>query len=170
MEGSWEHFGGTWERFWINFGVRKASSERFVEILKNNEKHMKNNEKSRFGGLEIREKLEGSLGHLGGSWEPLGASWRLLGASWRISRRYLGDLGGCWTPLTASWSAPGASWRDLGRLLGGSWEYFGGILVLFGSYFGGWEASLKRFVEILENHQKPCKVLQKSRFGGSEIP
>ena len=147
------------------FGGWKASLKRFGEILKNNEK-------SRFGGLEIREKLslEGSLGHLGGSWEPLGASWRLLGASWRISRRYLGDLGGCWTPLTASWSAPGASWRDLGRLLGGSWEYFGGILGLFGSYFGGWEASLKRFVEILKNHEKPCKVLQKSRFGGSQTP
>ena len=118
-----------------------------------------------FGGL--LEPWQGSLGPLGGSWEPLGASWRFLGASWRISRRYLGDLGGCWTPLTASWSAPGASWRDLGRLLGCSWEYFWGILVLFGIYFGGWEASLKRFVEILKNHEKHYKVLQKSRFGGS---
>ena len=90
---------------------------------------------------------------LRGSWEPLGASWRLLGASRGISGRYLGDLGGCGTPLGASWSAPGASWRGLGRLLGGSWEYFGSILVLFGSYFGAWEASLKRIAEILKNHE-----------------
>ena len=41
--------------------------------------------------------------------------------------------------------------------------------MLFGSYFGGWEASLKRFVEILKNHEKPHKVLQKSRFGGLDI-
>ena len=28
---------------------------------------------------------------------------------------------------------------------------------------------MKRFAEILKNHEKCCKVLQKSRFGGSEI-
>ena len=28
---------------------------------------------------------------------------------------------------------------------------------------------MKRFAELLENLQKHCKVLQKSRFGGSEI-
>ena len=37
------------------------------------------------------------------------------------------------------------------------------------SYFGAWEASLKQFVEILKNLQKHCKVLQKSRSGGSAI-
>ena len=30
------------------------------------------------------------------------------------------------------------------------------------------QASLKRFAEILKNHEKRCRVLQKSRFGGSE--
>ena len=28
---------------------------------------------------------------------------------------------------------------------------------------------LKRIIEILKNHQKQCKVLQKSRFGGAAI-
>ena len=49
--------------------------KRFVEILKNHEKPMKNNEKSRFGGLEIHEKLslEGKLGRL------LTLSWLIRG-------------------------------------------------------------------------------------------
>ena len=37
------------------------------------------------------------------------------------------------------------------------------------SYFGAWEASLTRFAEILKNHEKHCKVLQKSRLGESGI-
>ena len=57
------------------FGGWEASLKRFVEILKNNEKLTKNNEKSRFGGLEIREKLslEGKLGRL------LTLSWLIRG-------------------------------------------------------------------------------------------
>ena len=49
--------------------------KRFVEILKNHEKPLKNSEKSRFGGLEIREKLslEGKLGRL------LTLSWLIRG-------------------------------------------------------------------------------------------
>ena len=39
--------------------------------------------------------------------------WRLLRRSWRLSAR---------------------SWGPLGGILGGSWEYFGGICGLFGSY------------------------------------
>ena len=39
----------------------------------------------------------------------------------------------------------------------------------FGSYLGAWRAYFKRLVEFLKNHQKPCKVLQKSRFGGLNI-
>ena len=39
----------------------------------------------------------------------------------------------------------------------------------FGSDFGAWKASLTRFAEILKNHEKHCKVLQKSRVGGSDI-
>ena len=57
----------------------------------------------------------------------------------------------------------------LGRVLGGSWGYFGDIWELFGSYVGAWRAYFKRLIEILKNHQKQCKVLQKSRFGGAAI-
>ena len=39
---------------------------------------------------------------------------------------------------------------------------------MFGDYVGCWKASLKRFAEILKNHEKRCNVLQKSRFGGPE--
>jgi len=53
----------------------------------------------------------------------------------------------------------------LGGLLGGSWENFGDIWGLFGIYVGAWRESLKRFTQILKNHQKRCKVLQTWRFG-----
>ena len=39
---------------------------------------------------------------------------------------------------------------------------------MFGDYFGDWKASLMRFAEILKNPEKHCKVLQKSRSGGSQ--
>ena len=87
--------------------------------------------------------------------EPLG---RFLGVIWVI----LGAAGCLLGPL-------GALLGHLGGVLGGSWEHFGGILVLSGRYFGAFEASLKPFAEILKNHEKPWKVLQKSRFGGSQI-
>ena len=74
--------------------------------------------------------------------------WRLLRRSWRLSAR---------------------SWEPLGGILGGSWEDFGDICGLFGSYLGAWRAYFKRLVEFLKNHQKPCKVLQKSKFGGLNI-
>ena len=61
------------------------------------------------------------------------------------------------------------SWRGLGSFLGASEEHFGHILELFGNDFGAWTADSKRFVNILKNFEKRCKVLQKSRFGGSEI-
>ena len=89
---------------------------------------------------------------------PRGDEHANLGVIWVI----LGVVGRLLRPL-------GTLLGPLGWILGGSWKYFEGILVLFGSYFGGWEASLKRFVEILKNHEKTCKVLQKSRFGGSHI-
>ena len=59
----------------------------------------------------------------------------------------------------------GASWRHLGRLLGGFWSHMQAIW----SYLGAWRVYFKRLVEFLKNHQKPCKVLQKSRFGGLNI-
>ena len=59
--------------------------------------------------------------------------------------------------------------RHLGRLLGGSWEYFGDIWGPFGSYVGARGAYSKRFIEILKNLEKHCKVLQKSRFGSTAI-
>ena len=74
--------------------------------------------------------------------------WRLLRRSWRLSAR---------------------SWEPLGGILGGSWEDFGDMCRPFGSYLGAWRAYFKRLVEFLKNHQKPCKVLQKSRFGGLNI-
>ena len=59
--------------------------------------------------------------------------------------------------------------RGLGRLLGGSWEDLGDIWGLFGSYEGARGAYSKRFIEILKNLEKHCKVLQKSRLGEAEI-
>ena len=112
-----------------------------------------------------------AFGALGGSWEPLGSFleplgrhlgalggsqaviWVILGAA----RRILGPLGAL---LERSWSLLERPWEPLGRLLGGSWEHLGGILRQFWGDLGAWKLSLKRFIEILENHQKPCKVLQ----------
>ena len=106
------------------------------------------------------------LGPLGASWEPLGSLLeslgRVLGVSWE-------SFGVSWRDLGGSWSDLGSSWGRLGSLLGGSWEHFGGILRQFGGNFGAWKLSLKRFIEILKNLQKPCKVLQKWGFGESEI-
>ena len=81
----------------------------------------------------------------------------------------MGDLGGCWTHLGASLSALGPSSKGLGSLFGASEEHFGDILELFGDDFGAWTAVSKRLMKILKNLKKRCKVLQKSRFGGSEI-
>ena len=67
--------------------------------------------------------------------------------------------------LEPSWSLLERSWE----LLGASEEHFGDILGLFGNVFGAWIAVSKQFVEILKNLEKRCKVLQKSRFRGSEI-
>ena len=58
---------------------------------------------------------------------------------------------------------------SLGRSSGGSWRYFGDIWELFGSYVGAWRAHFKRLIEILKNHQKQCKVLQKWGLGGAAI-
>ena len=101
--------------------------------------------------------------------ELLGAFLGSYGSSGMLPGSHLGDLGGCWTHLGASWSALGASSKGLGSLLGASEEHFGGILELFGDDFGAWTADSKRFVNILKNLEKRCKVLQKSRFRGSEI-
>ena len=105
---------------------------------------------------------------LGGSWRLLGAFLISYGSSGRLPGSHVGDLGGCWTHLGTSWSRLGASWRGLGSFLGASEKHFGDILELFGDDFGGWTASSKRFVKILKNLEKRCKVLQKSRFGESQ--
>ena len=65
--------------------------------------------------------------------------------------------------------ALGTLLEPLGRVLGGSWEALGGVWELFGRYVGAWRVHLKRIIEILKNHQKQCKVLQKPRFGGAAI-
>ena len=49
-----------------------------------------------------------------------------------------------------------------------SWERFGRFLKVLGRHIRACNMSLKRFAELLGNLQKHCKVLQKSRFGGSE--
>ena len=67
------------------------------------------------------------------------------------------------------WGSLGALLERLGRVLGGSWEDFIGICGIFWSFLAAWEASLTRFAEISKNHEKHCKVLQKSRFRESEI-
>ena len=50
-----------------------------------------------------------------------------------------------------------------------SWEHFGRFLKVLGRHFRACNTSLKRFAELLKSIEKHCKVLQKSRFGGSEI-
>ena len=50
-----------------------------------------------------------------------------------------------------------------------SWEHFGRFSKVLGCHFRACNTSLKRFAELLKNLQKHCKVLQKSRFGGSGI-
>ena len=66
-----------------------------------------------------------------------------------------------------------ALWEPLGEVLGASWRPLGSIFGIsgevFGHDFGDWQVSLKRLDEILKILQIHCKVLQKSRFGESEI-
>ena len=50
-----------------------------------------------------------------------------------------------------------------------SWEHFGRFLKVLGRHFRACNTSLKRFAELLENLQKHCKVLQKSRFAGPAV-
>ena len=126
----------------------------------------------------------GSLGSLlRASWEPLGSSWGSLGSLLGALGGLLGRLGSLvgrqecpegvtlailgrsWSALGASWSALGLSWRHLGRLLGAFWSDF---MVVWG-WFCSLESDLKRFVAILKNHEKHCKVLQNSRVWGSGI-
>ena len=127
-----------------------------------------------FGSL--LELLEGSLAPLRGSWEPLEGFLEPLGGFLEPFGGFLEPLGRflgvIWVILGAAGcllGPLGALLGHLGGVLGSSWEHFGGILVLFGRYFGAFEASLKRFAEILKNLEKHCKVLQKLRSGGSAI-
>ena len=106
---------------------------------------------------------------LGGFLEPLG---RLLGAlegSEAAISVILGCLGGILGALGALLEPLGGVLEALGSLLGASWEHSGGTWELFGSYIGAWNASLKRFAEILKIIEFHWRVLQKSRSGGSEI-
>ena len=133
------------------------------------------------GALATSGRLLGgsweTLGRLlGGSWEALGRLLELLGAFWgsygssgMLPGSHVGDLGGCWTHLGVSWSALGASCEGLGSLLRASEDHLGGILELFDDDFGAWAAVSKRLMKILKNLEKRCKVLQKSRFGGSDF-
>ena len=112
-------------------------------------------------------------GLLGASWEALGGSWELLEHLGSLleapdgsEERLLVVLEGSWKHLGASWSALGDLLEALVGLLGASWSHFRSIWRLFGRYFGAWKAFSTRFAEIMKNHQKPCKVLQTSRFGG----
>ena len=113
------------------------------------------------------ELLGGSGRLLGGSWELLEHLGSLLEAPDGSEERLLVVLEGSWKHLGASWSALGGLLEALGTLLGAFWSHFGSIWRLFGQYFGAWNASLKQVDAFLKNHEKRCKVLQKSRFGGS---
>ena len=119
--------------------------------------------------------LEG-LGHaLRGLWKVLKAAWNLCKTFWGV---WMAQKGIFWRfgsplrrilePFGASRSALGASWTRLGVLLARSWEHLRGFWKVFGCHFRAWNASLKRFAELLKNHQKHCKVLQKSGFGESK--
>ena len=123
------------------------------------------------------------MGFLEGLWHALRSLWKVLKASWNLCKTFWGvwmaQKGIFWRfgsplrrilePFGASRSALGASWTRLGVLLARSWEHLRGFWKVFGCHFRAWNASLKRFAELLKNHQKHCKVLQKSGFGRSEI-
>ncbi len=86
------------------------------------------------------------------SWEPAGASWEALGTLLEALGSLLEALGASWAhlvlhasktepfmwDLTGSWSDLESSWECLGRLLGGSWEYFASFLGDFWSLKGTW--------------------------------
>ena len=105
---------------------------------------------------------------MGASWNNLKAMWKLLGAFWEAYRQPLERLGSFWGRLQsvfeASWDVLGTFWDVLGAF----WEHFGSISRHLGKYFDAWEVSSMHFTKILKNLEKHCKVLQKSRFGGSE--
>ena len=121
--------------------------------------------------------LFGALwGPLEGSWEALGrlldASWSLLGIIWQLwnaPRQPFGRswrlLDASWDLLERSWSLLERSWESLGNLSEAFWKHFGALR----DDFGARTAVSKRFVEMLKNLEKRCKVLQKSRFRESEI-
>ena len=109
------------------------------------------------------------MGLLWGLLEPLGTLSGALGASGDDILVILGALDRILEPLGTLLGPLGRSRGCLGSLLGGSWEHFGDIGELFWTYFGAWEASLKRFAETLKNREKTWKVLQKSSFEGSQI-
>ena len=83
---------------------------------------------------------------------------------WIFAFEQFGWIGAILVHLEASSLHAGTSWRPFGI----SWEHVGHILGHVGVDFGAWKESLTRFAEILKNHEKRCKVLQKSRFGGSD--
>ena len=62
------------------------------------------------------------------------------------------DLGDSQEDLGGSCHALGTSWNPLGRLLGGSWQYFEDIWRQFGSHSDAWRVQLKRIAKILKNH------------------
>ena len=176
LGSSWGYFADIWELFGSYVGACTAYFKRLIEILKNHQKQYKVSQKLPFGGAAIDEKmsLEGKLGLI------LTLSWlvRVQVGAKRGKLTLLGGLGGV---ILRILEAPkrilgplGALLGPLGRVLGASWEPLGSILVVFWCvwevfwrYFGAWEASLKRLAEILKNHEKPWRVLQKSMFGGS---
>ena len=81
----------------------------------------------------------------------------------------LGTAGCILGPLGAILGPLGALLELLGRVLGGSWMHFGGIWGMFWSYFGAWEASLKRFAEMLRNLEKRGTVLHNQGSAGHKL-
>ena len=148
--------------------MNRSLHESIPGVIQNHSKGVQN------GSRNHPWRLQNGL--LGASWEALGGSWELLEHLGSLleapdgsEERLLVVLEGSWKHLGASWSALGDLLEALGGLLGASWSHFRSIWRLFGRYFGAWKASSTRFVEIMKNHQKHCKVLQKSRIAGPEF-
>ena len=103
---------------------------------------------------------------------PPGAFWSLLGTSWNTLKAMRKLRRAFWQPFGSSWERLGSFLDRLKSVLGACWSVLEASLERLGSqpehfkrYFGARKASCKQFTEILQNHQKHCKVLQKSRLG-----
>ena len=95
---------------------------------------------------------------------PLGVSWQPFARSGWLRGRSFGDLGSL---LGGSWSllgSLGALLEPLGGVSGASWDALGNIWEGIWRPCSSLGCVLMRFAGILQNLEKQCNVLQKSRF------